>query len=56
MDAIIIQYIVIGALFLAAVGFLIRRTRRSVSSKSTCNKGCGCEFSVPEEKTKKALY
>ncbi|MFC7525197.1 FeoB-associated Cys-rich membrane protein [Parapedobacter sp. GCM10030251] len=44
MDAITIQYIVIGALFLIAAAFLIRRTRRSFGNKGGCSKGCGCEF------------
>lgn len=51
MDAITIQYIVIGALFLGAVVFLIRRTRKSLKGKPGCAKGCGCEFSEHPQKT-----
>ncbi|MFB2120348.1 FeoB-associated Cys-rich membrane protein [Parapedobacter sp. 2B3] len=53
MDSITIQYIVISALFVAAVFFLIRRTRKSIKGKQTCSKGCGCDFS---EQPKKATY
>ncbi|SEK32306.1 Virus attachment protein p12 family protein [Parapedobacter koreensis] len=49
MDAITIQYLAVGALFLVALVYLIRRTRRSLSGSKGCSKGCGCEFS---EKTK----
>ncbi|RQP19413.1 MAG: FeoB-associated Cys-rich membrane protein [Parapedobacter sp.] len=57
MDAFLIQYIGIGALFLVAVVFLIRRTRRSFRNKGGCSKGCGCEFSETSmEKPKKAIY
>ncbi|WP_188748741.1 FeoB-associated Cys-rich membrane protein [Parapedobacter defluvii] len=57
MDAFLIQYIAIGALFLVAVVFLIRRTRRSFRNKGGCSKGCGCEFSETSmEKPKKAIY
>jgi len=57
MDAITIQYIVVGALFLVAVVFLVRRTRRSFGNKGGCSKGCGCDFSeTTMEKSKKAIY
>ena len=54
MNTMIIQYIVIGALFLIAVFFLVRRVRGSLTSKGGCAKGCGtCGLS---EKPKKAIY
>lgn len=53
MDTFAIQYIVISALFAAAVIFLVRRTRKSFTGKQACSKGCGCDFS---EQPKKATY
>jgi len=44
MDAITIQYLVVGTLFLVAVVFLIRRTKRSLKGDKGCSKGCGCAF------------
>ncbi|WP_436410304.1 FeoB-associated Cys-rich membrane protein [Parapedobacter flavus] len=50
MDPITIQHIVISVLFVAALIFLIRRTRKSLKGKQSCSKGCGCDFSEHPEK------
>ncbi|MGV3763468.1 FeoB-associated Cys-rich membrane protein [Parapedobacter sp.] len=50
MDTITIQYIVISILFVTAVIFLIRRTRKSLKGKQACSKGCGCDFTEPSRK------
>ncbi|SFB94211.1 Virus attachment protein p12 family protein [Parapedobacter composti] len=44
MEAIVIQHLVIGTLFLIAVGYLVRRTRRSFKGGKACSKDCGCAF------------
>jgi len=57
MDAITIQYIAVAFIFVLAIAFLVKRTRRSLQSKGGCSKGCGCDFSEPGmKKTKKAIY
>lgn len=42
MDTIAIQYILVGLLFLLAVGYLIRRFHKSTGrSAGDCGSGCG---------------
>ncbi|WP_372340059.1 FeoB-associated Cys-rich membrane protein [Parapedobacter lycopersici] len=49
MDAITIQYLIIGTLFVVALVYLIRRTRRSFKGGKSCSKGCGCAFTEKTE-------
>lgn len=46
MDAII-QYIVIGVIFLVALVYVVKRFLPSKSKSGACGKGCGCAMTDP---------
>jgi len=39
----VIQYIFIAAVFIIAVGYVIKMFKDSLASKKSCAKGCGCD-------------
>jgi len=43
MDSLIVQYIIIAAVFIAAVWYLAKRLLPSKRPSKGCAKGCGCE-------------
>jgi len=43
MDSLIAQYIIIAAVFIAAVWHLAKRLLPSKRPSKGCAKGCGCE-------------
>lgn len=51
MDSIILQYIVIGALFCFALVYVFRKAGKSFRGEKTCSKGCDCRISEKKETT-----
>ncbi|WDF67235.1 FeoB-associated Cys-rich membrane protein [Sphingobacterium oryzagri] len=45
MDAII-QYIIIGVVFIAAVAYIVKRFLPSKRKGDACGKGCGCAMTT----------
>jgi hypothetical protein len=39
-----IQYVIIAVVFAAAVFFVVRKFMPKKGKGSSCNKGCGCDF------------
>ena len=50
-----IQQIIIGALFLAALGYVVRLIYKSVQAKGACATGCGKCAAVDFEKLEKEI-
>ncbi|MFD2595402.1 FeoB-associated Cys-rich membrane protein [Sphingobacterium griseoflavum] len=40
-----IQYIIVALVFIAAIGYLLRRFMPSRKKSTGCGKGCGCALS-----------
>lgn len=38
-----LQHIIVGLVFLMAIGYLIRVFRKTIAPKQECGAGCGCE-------------
>lgn len=52
MDNLIVQYLIVGILVLAAVWYVVRNVRKSLKGKSGCSKGCGCSCGTVEKPQK----
>ncbi|MBD1434873.1 FeoB-associated Cys-rich membrane protein [Sphingobacterium sp. DN00404] len=46
-----IQYIIIGILFIIALVFMIRKFIPTKTKQQGCNKGCGCSMTDVEKKS-----
>lgn len=53
MTNLIIQYIIVGAIIIAAVIYFSKSMRASFNGKKSCGKGCGCDMKQPDVQEKK---
>lgn len=44
---VIIQYVIIGVIFIVAVVYVVKRFAPSKNKKGGCAKGCGCAMTDP---------